>query len=114
VLRARNGSEVKACRKANCEILIRGAVSIPLDPRFGCNRFTVTYAAPNQVRIMVERSRLNDVRVIIKGTGYVGLANEVTVTVKKIDASGAVLGFSPTTADTGNDNARGTDGLSMF
>lgn len=81
--------------------------------RFGCSEFFVTYATPNRVVFEVRRPKLGDVHVSIMGTGYLGLANGVTVTAEKIDASGAVLRFSPTTSDTKHDKASGAEGLSM-
>lgn len=87
---------------------------LSLDPTFGCNKFIVTYTTPNQVTFYVDRSKMNDVHASILGTGYLGLANGVTVTVEKIDASGAVLRASPTTADTKNDKGSGTEGFSIY
>ena len=113
-LTAADGADVTACRNADCEIVIDAAADIPLDPKFGCTKFLVTYSTPNQVTFEVVRSKLRDVNASIKGTGYLSLGNGVTVTVGKIDASAAVLRFSPTTEDAKNDKGRGTEGFSIY
>jgi hypothetical protein len=113
-LTAADGADVTACTDADCEILVDAAAGIPLDPTFGCRRFIVTYVTPNQVTFEVGRSELSDVNASIKGTGYLSLGNGVTVTVEKIDDSGAVLRFSPTAQDTKNDKGSGSEGFSIY
>lgn len=112
---------MKACRYADCQIVIHGAAGIPLDPKFGVRKFSVTYARPDQVTFEVARSRPKDMRALIEGTGYLTLANGLTVIVENFNASGAVLRFSPTTVnvntssptvtDKNNDKGSGTEGF---
>lgn len=113
-LRAADGSDVKACRDANCEILLRGAARIPVHPRLGFTMFKLAYEKPRTVTFDVQRPEYGNVSGYIGGTGYLSLANGVTVTVKKIDSQGAVLRFEPKAQDRHNDQASGSEGLSLI
>lgn len=113
-LKAANGTDVKACADADCEILIHGAIHVPLESRFGVASFGLTYSAPDEVAFVIIRTETSDVHGYVEGTGYIALANGVLVTVKKIDATGAVLRFQPRTMDPHNDKFSGSKGLSTF
>jgi hypothetical protein len=113
-LSAADGSDLKACRDADCEIVIRGAAHIPLDPKLGVTRFLLTYVSPNEVTFEVDRAELNSVSGYIKGTGFLGLTNGVKVTVKKINASGAVLRFEPKTTDPDNNQVSASEGGAVY
>lgn len=118
---AAKGPDVNACRDADCQIVVHGAADIPLDPRFGVRKFSVTYAHPDHVTIDVGRPKPKDMSAFIEGPGYLTLANGLTVVVENFNGSGAVLRFSPTAVnenissptvtDKNNDKGSGTEGF---
>lgn len=111
--RAADGSNVKACRNADCEILLRGSAEIPVRPSFGFTKFTLSYEKPKTVTFDVQRPEYGAVSGYIGGKGFLSLANGVTVTIKEIDSRGAVLRFEPKAMDRNNDQASGSEGLSI-
>ena len=111
---AEDGTDLSACRDADCEVVVRDSADIPLDRRFGCDLFRVTPRQPDQVRFVVLRSQTNDVNGYIGGTGYLSLANGVTMTVVRADGDSAVLRFEPRAEDPRNDRASGSTGLGLF
>ncbi|MFF0726885.1 hypothetical protein [Streptomyces sp. NPDC004134] len=113
-LQAADGSDVKACRNADCEILLRGTVEIPVRPSFGVVGFTLSHEEPNTVTFDVQRPEYGNASGYIAGTGFLSLANGVTVTVEEIDSRGAVLRFEPKAKDRKNDRAAGSEGLSLI
>jgi len=111
-LEAADGSDVTACRKADCEILVEGAVDVPLATRFGITDFDVRHEAPNTVTFEYARPDTEHVAEI-KGTGMLALASGVKVTIEEIDDTGAVLRFEPKTLDPENDKASGSHGVHL-
>jgi hypothetical protein len=109
-LKAANGTNVKACRYAACEIIIRGSADIPLSPKFGFTAFVFTHAASDKVTFAVVRPESNNVNGYFDGPGYIGFANGVKVTVEEINASGAVLRLEPKTVNPNNDELTATQG----
>ncbi|MFI6505930.1 hypothetical protein [Nonomuraea typhae] len=113
-LTAKDGSNVKACRKGDCEIHVRGTVRVPLDRKFGMPSFIVIHKPPNEVRFQISRPASGDVEAYVAGTGYIALANGIKVTVKMIDGSGAVLRFQRKTVDPRNDLSEGSEGTGIY
>ncbi|MGP3970493.1 hypothetical protein [Streptomyces sp. 6N223] len=98
-LPAEDGTDVEACRQADCEIYVEEA-EIPLDPEFGFSLFVVSAdPASNVMLVGTERPEFGEVGAIIEGTGYVSFANGVTVTVVAFGETGAVLRFESRATD---------------
>ncbi|MGN9913243.1 hypothetical protein ACTMTJ_37455 [Phytohabitans sp. LJ34] len=114
-LTAANGTDVRACRNADCEILISGQVEIPLAPKFGCTRFAVVYFPPNRVAFNVDCAKTGNVTGYFLGRGTLRLVIAVTLEVDKIDGTGAVLHFLPknTTEDPTRNQVSGQDGAAF-
>ncbi|WP_052770338.1 hypothetical protein [Streptomyces sp. CNQ-509] len=113
-LHAADGSDVKACWNADCEILLRGTAEIPVRPGFGITGFTLGHEKPNTMTFDVRRPEYGNASGYIAGTGFLSLANGVTVTIKEIDSRGAVLRFEPKAKDRKSDRAAGSEGLSLI
>lgn len=110
----KDGTDVTACADADCEIALTGAATIPLDPAFGCESFVVTYTTPNKVSVNAVRTEISSVDAYIMGTGHIGLANGVKITVERIDDKGAVLRFTPETMDPTSDVTAGSEGAGSY
>ncbi|THA26892.1 hypothetical protein E4198_21485 [Streptomyces sp. RKND-216] len=101
---------MSTCREADCEIFVDGTADVPLASRFGVTDFQVTYENPNKVTFDYARPETTHVAEI-KGTGFLGLADGVKVTIKDVDDTGAVLRFEPETVGPANDQAGGSHGV---
>ena len=112
--KAADGGDLSACRDATCEVVVRESADIPLDGRFGCESFHVTVKAPDTVSFVVLRPEYGNLTGYIRGTGYLSLANGVTMTVVRVDGSDAELRFEPKAEDRHNDRARGSKGLGIY
>jgi hypothetical protein len=98
-LDAANGSDVAACRTGDCQIVLRGTAVVPLDPTFGTHTFVISHSAPGTVTIEVGRDNGQHSTGTITGHGLFGFAWGLTVRIEKVDATGAVLRFTPEDPD---------------
>ncbi|MQA94388.1 MAG: hypothetical protein GEV11_06925 [Streptosporangiales bacterium] len=111
---AKDGTDLKACKKADCQVIIRGDVDVPVQQRYGIYQLHLTHSPPNQLTFTVLRTQLGPVNGYLAGTGYVSLANGVTFTVEKMSPKGAVVRFERKALDDDNDKASGSDGLALY
>ncbi|GAA4104607.1 hypothetical protein [Actinomadura miaoliensis] len=110
-----DGADVKACKDADCEILVRGrSTAIPLAPRFGITTFLVTHVPPNKMTYVVIRTNGESVQAYNRGTGWFSLGAGLTVTVRKIDHTGAVVRFEPKARDGDEDKITGSKGAAIY
>ncbi len=91
---ARTGDDVAACSDADCRIRLSTDTAVPLDAAFGIQELLLAPVAPDRV-ISDVGSRRGDVHGYIRGTGYVGLAYGVTITVETVDTTGAPVRIEP-------------------
>jgi hypothetical protein len=92
-LTAEDGTDVSACADGNCEIVVTGAVDIPLEPRFGFTTFRVTFTPPNLVEFIGEDAGGGSFRGSVGGTGGIG-TNGLALFVRTVRGQGAVVRFS--------------------
>lgn len=91
---AANGTDVRACREARCEILVRGRVTVPLSPRFGFTTFTITFVPPNRTLFAAADAQGGSFQGEIGGMGELS-TNGIVVRVIAVGPAGAVLRFAP-------------------
>lgn len=103
--------DVGACVNAECEILLTGAVDIPLAAQFGMSEFWFAYGPPNQVSFRTTADGRRPFNGVVKGTGHISLAAGVTVTIERVDSTGAVIRLESKTDDPSSNNASGSEGL---
>ena len=113
-LAAANGSDVKACQKADCQILLTGAADVPLAAKFGVHQFSLKYVAPNRVEFTMIRTKMGYSRGYIAGEGHLSFANGLSLDVERVDATGAVLRFLPKTDNPKADTGNSSEGLAIY
>lgn len=112
-LSAANGTDVKSCSNADCEIVITGEVTIPMARKFDCTTFIMRHAAPHKVSFSVDCAETGVVNGYVLGKGTIRLANSVAIEIDRNDSAGAVLHFLPKTDDPGRNKASGEFGASI-
>ena len=114
-LTAANGTDVKACKKGDCEIVVRGKTAdIPLAETFGIHKLYVTHVPPNKMNYVVLRTNGQLTRAYHRGTGMFSLAYGPKITVTRLDETGAVLRFEPKKGDKKNDRISGSLGAGFL
>ncbi len=113
-LAAANGSDVKACQKADCEILLTGATDVPLAAKFGVHQLSLKFVAPNRVEFTMIRTKMGYSRGYLEGTGHLSFANGLSFDVERVNATGAVLRFMPKTDNSKADTGNSSDGLAIY
>lgn len=114
VLTAADGTNLKACKEADCQVIIRDKADIPIGREFGIYDFRLTHTAPNRLSFTIIRTELGLVDGYVAGTGEVSLANGVTFTVEKMTPKGAVLRFEPKAAKKDSDTVNGSEGAALY
>lgn len=112
-LKAADGTDVKACRDASCEIVVHRTADIPLSG-FGFSSFVFTHVAADRLTFAVVRPASSDVNGYFSGPGYIGFSNGVKATVERLDASGFVLRLQPKTVDPNDDELVTTRGGGIY
>ncbi|GLZ14005.1 hypothetical protein Acsp04_42400 [Actinomadura sp. NBRC 104425] len=108
-------ADVKACKDADCEIVVRGrSTAIPLDQKFGITTFLLTHVPPDKVTYVVIRTNGESTQAFQRGTGRFSLDAGLTVTVRKIDHTGAVVRFEPKARDGDKDRITGSRGAAIY
>ncbi|HEY0449696.1 hypothetical protein [Actinophytocola sp.] len=82
------------CADASCAIVVRGAVDVPLDAKFGFTDFVVTFVPPETVNFDGADPANGGAHGYLSGTGYMRL-NGITITVDGYAEGGARLRFEP-------------------
>jgi hypothetical protein len=90
---AADGTDVAACRDGRCQIIVRGAVTIPLAPKFGFTRLIVTFTPPDRTSFSGGNAN-NSVSGSIGGLGMLR-ANGIQIVVETVSPTGAVLRLTP-------------------
>ena len=91
---ATGSTDLAACRDARCEIVVRGKVEIPLDPKFGFSSFTVTFVPPDRTLFAATGTDGGSLRGGIGGAGRL-TANGISIEVVSTTGSSVVLRFTP-------------------
>ncbi len=113
-LTAANGSDVKACRQADCQILLAGAADVPLAAKFGVHQLNLKFVAPNRVEFTMIRTKMGYSRGYIAGAGHLSFANGLSIDLERADATGAVLRFLPKTDNPKADTGNSSEGLAIY
>lgn len=109
-----NGSDVGACRQADCEILLAGAADVPLAAKFGVHQLSLKFVAPNRVEFTMIRTKMGYSSGYIAGAGHLSFANGLSVDLERADAKGAVLRFLPKTDNPKADTGNSSEGLAIY
>lgn len=92
-----DGSDVSACFDAICEVAVSGTVDVPLDPRFGFTRFTIGVIPGDRTTFEGEDPVGGNLHAWLGSDGELTVANGFTIDVLRVEPTGVVLRFSPTT-----------------
>jgi hypothetical protein len=111
---AANGTDVGACKEASCQIIVSGAVKVPLAPKFRMSQFLLTHEAPNRLTFDIRQRGQQPFMGYVLGTGRISLATGITVTIERMESGGAVLKFEPKAEDPEHNKASGSEGLSIY
>ena len=91
---AKDGSNLKACGDAACEVLIKGTHRVPMAKRFGIVEILLR-TSPDRLEFYVDRRSGDDTSGWVDGTGNVSLADGIKITIVRNDRRGALLRFEP-------------------
>ncbi|GLY98988.1 hypothetical protein Acsp02_62420 [Actinoplanes sp. NBRC 103695] len=90
----KDGSNLKACADASCEVLVKGTHRVPMAKKFGIVEILLR-TSPYRLEFYVDRVDGDDTSGWVGGTGNVSLADGITITIVRNDRRGALLKFEP-------------------
>jgi hypothetical protein len=90
-----DGTNLKACADARCEVIIKGDNRLAMAKRFGITELRLTQS-PGRLDFHVDRVSGDNTGGWVGGTGHIGLAEGITITIVRNDRSGAWITFAPT------------------
>lgn len=90
----KDGTNLKACADATCEVIIKGRNRLAMAKKFGVVGLDLAQT-PGRLDFYVDRSSGDNTGGWIGGTGHLTLAEGITITVERNDRSGALLRFTP-------------------
>lgn len=91
----KDGSNLKACADATCEVLVKGRHTVPMAKKFGIIAIHLLQS-PDQLDFYVDRVSGDNTEGWVGGTGNVTLADGISITILRNDRRGAMLRFEPT------------------
>ena len=91
---AKDGSNLKACADATCEVLIKGRHKVAMAKKFGIIAIYLLQS-PDRLDFYIDRVSGDNTEGWVGGTGNVSLADGITITILRNDRRGAMLRFEP-------------------
>jgi hypothetical protein len=88
------GPDLAPCYDGTCQVLVRRPVVIPLDPRFGFARLSVTAISAGQVSFEGVLASGGYTQATV-GAGGTATLNQISIQVRALSAQGAVLRLYP-------------------
>jgi hypothetical protein len=91
----KDGTNLKACADATCEVIIKGDNRVAMAKKFRIVEIRLTQS-PERLDFYVDRLSGDNTGGWLGGTGNVSLADGIKITVVRNDRSGALITFEPT------------------
>ena len=90
----KDGTNLKACADATCEVVIKGDNRLAMAKKFRIAELILNQS-PGRLELYVDRVSGDDTSGWVDGTGNVSLADGITITIVRNDRSGALIRFTP-------------------
>jgi hypothetical protein len=90
----KDGTNLKACADAVCEVIIKGDNRLAMAKKFGIVELRLTQT-PERLDFYVDRKSGDNTGGWVCGTGSITLAEGIKITIARNDRKGALISFAP-------------------